>query len=141
MVFFWNQNNYIDLYQYLDDFIALYLTEGSNHTVGDDIRHWPDSHAYSECDRGDMVFIHPEYVNWGPKHQDQVYYKGFSVPTFNENILSHDYHLHWHGERTDELYCLERGSEPESPPPPESCKRERSPTCDNDNLSNLFGSD
>jgi hypothetical protein len=37
MVFFQNQNNYIDLYQYLDDFIVLYLTEGLNHTIGDDI--------------------------------------------------------------------------------------------------------
>jgi hypothetical protein len=38
MVFFGGQNNYIDLYQYLDDFIALYLTEGLNHTIGDDIQ-------------------------------------------------------------------------------------------------------
>jgi hypothetical protein len=36
-VFFRDKDNYIGLYQYLDDFIALYLPEGLNHTVGDDI--------------------------------------------------------------------------------------------------------
>jgi hypothetical protein len=39
MVYLQNENNYVVLYQYLDDFIALYLTEGFNHTMGDDIRH------------------------------------------------------------------------------------------------------
>jgi hypothetical protein len=38
MVFFQGQDNDAYLYQYLDDFIALYLTEGLNHTVGDDIQ-------------------------------------------------------------------------------------------------------
>jgi hypothetical protein len=57
MVFFWNENNYVDLYWYLDDFIVLYLTEGLNRTMGDDIWHRPESHTYSECDRGNMVFI------------------------------------------------------------------------------------
>ena len=37
MVFFQDKDNYIDLYWYLDDFIALYLSNGLNCTMGDDI--------------------------------------------------------------------------------------------------------
>ncbi len=48
MVFFQGQDNDAYLYQYLDDFIALYLTEGLNHTVGDDIQWWPEHHTYLE---------------------------------------------------------------------------------------------
>jgi hypothetical protein len=36
-MFFQDEDNYIDLYWYLDDFIVLYLTEGLNHSMGDDI--------------------------------------------------------------------------------------------------------
>jgi hypothetical protein len=55
------------------------------------------------------------------------------VPTFNECILSHDHHFHWHNQTTDEPYCLQdflewRGSEPESPSPPAAHKRECSCT-------------
>ncbi len=146
MVYFQNKNNYVDLYQYLDDFIALFLIEGFNRNMGDDIQHWPECHTYSESDHGGMVFIHPDYVNLGPEHQDETHYKGFSIPTFNENVLSHDYHLHRDRERTDKPYCLniflkQRGSEPESPPPPASRKRKCIPTGNSDNLSNLFGTD
>jgi hypothetical protein len=146
MVYFRNENNYVDLYRYLDNFIALYLTEGFNCTMGNDIRHRPESHTYSECDRGNMVFIHPEYVNWGPEYQDKTCYERFSVSTFNENVLSHDYHLHQHRERTEKPYCLnvflkQRGSEPESAPPPASRNHKCSPIGDSDNLSNLFGID
>jgi hypothetical protein len=38
MVFFQDQDNYLDLYRYLNDFIALCLTQGLNHTIGDDIQ-------------------------------------------------------------------------------------------------------
>jgi hypothetical protein len=31
------QDNYVSLYRYLDDFIALYLTFGLCHTIGNDI--------------------------------------------------------------------------------------------------------
>jgi hypothetical protein len=37
-VFFQGQDNYIDLYWYLDDFIALYMTQGLNCTIGNDIQ-------------------------------------------------------------------------------------------------------
>jgi hypothetical protein len=36
-VLFWRQDNYVDLYRYLNDFIALYLTFGLHSTIGDDI--------------------------------------------------------------------------------------------------------
>jgi hypothetical protein len=38
MVFFQGQDIYVDLYWYLNDFIALYLTQGINCTVGNNIQ-------------------------------------------------------------------------------------------------------
>ena len=77
-VFFQGQDNYIDLYQYLDDFIALYLTLGLNRTIGDDIQQCPEYHTYSESDHHpNTIFIHREYINWGPEKQPSGYYDGF----------------------------------------------------------------
>jgi hypothetical protein len=93
-----------------------------------------------------MVFIHAEYINWGPKHQKEHLYNGFSVPAFNEDVLSHDYHLHQLEQRSGEPYCLQdllerRGIEPQSLSPPAVHKHKRSYTGDSDNTSILFGSD
>jgi hypothetical protein len=36
-VLFQGQDNYVGLYRYLDDFVALYLTYGLRHIVGNNI--------------------------------------------------------------------------------------------------------
>jgi hypothetical protein len=45
-VFFQGQDNYIDLYQYFIDFLALYLTLGLCLTIGDNIQQCLEYHRY-----------------------------------------------------------------------------------------------
>jgi hypothetical protein len=63
-VFFRGPDNYVDLYWYLNDFIALYLTQGLNCTIGNDTQQHPEYHTYLESDHHpNMIFIRRESVN------------------------------------------------------------------------------
>jgi hypothetical protein len=93
-VFFWGQNNYVDLYRYLNDFLALYVMLSLGRTMGNDLKWYPVYHTYVASDRHpNTVFINREHADWGPAEQHSHFYQGFSVPTFTTDVLSHDYHL------------------------------------------------
>jgi hypothetical protein len=116
-------HNYIDLYRYLNDFLARYLMLNLRHTLGNDLQWCQVYHTYlaSECST-DTVFINREHMDWGPAKQDSDLYKGFSVPTFTADVLSHNYHLHQDlGETTRDYHLhpfLHKGGIDSKPPPP-----------------------
>ncbi len=127
-VFFQGQDNYIDLYRYLDDFLALYL-----------MLNLCRQHAHNTT----LIWqVNREHMDWGPAEQDPDLYKGFSIPTFTADVLSHDYHLHWDlGEITQD-YCLppflHMGCIDSKPPPPLSAGHK----CQcSDSNKRLFGPD
>jgi hypothetical protein len=72
-------------------------------------------------------------MDWGPTNQPQHLYKGFTVPSFNTDILLHDYLLHWdsqhnHNQELSTPKFLQTGGiEP--------------PYNDSENSGDLFGSD
>jgi hypothetical protein len=107
-VFFQGQDNYVDLYRYLNDFLTLYLMLNLRCTVGNDLQWCPEYHTYlaSEHFPDTTIFINKKYVDWGPATQDPDIYKGFSVPPFTADLLSHDYHLHQDLGETTRDYCL-----------------------------------
>jgi hypothetical protein len=69
-VFFWGHNNYVGLYRYLNDFVALYLTYGLRCIIGDDISLWPEGLPCAERDpQNPTLFVNPEHVDWDPEEQ------------------------------------------------------------------------
>ncbi len=83
-VLFCRQDNYIDLYRYLDDSLALYLTLSLCCTISDDFEdQCPEHYTYLESDcQPHTVFIHREHMDWGPTDQPWHLYEGFTIPSF-----------------------------------------------------------
>jgi hypothetical protein len=132
-VFFWGQDNYIGLYRYLDDFVALYLTYGWIKT-----HHWLwhilMTRRPSICRKRSpkSYTLCQSWTCWlGPWKTAHHFGEGFIVPLFNEDVLLHDYQLHWNNTTTIQNYQLQNflqtgGIEP---------------LCDDsENSSDLFGS-
>jgi hypothetical protein len=73
-VFFHGQDNYVDLYRYLEDFLAQYLMLGLCRTIGDDLPCHPEHYTYSASDHHPYrVFIHREHMDWGlPDHPQHI---------------------------------------------------------------------
>jgi hypothetical protein len=69
-VFFQGQDNYIGLYSYLNDFVALYLTYGLRCIIGNNISLQPNGLPYAESDcQNPTLFVNPEHVDWDPEEQ------------------------------------------------------------------------
>jgi hypothetical protein len=134
-VFFQGQDNYIGLYSYLNDFVALYLIYGLRCIIGNNISLQPNGLPYAENDcQNPTLFVSPEHVDWDPEeqHTPPPPGKGFIVPLFNKDILLHNYQLHQNNTTTIWNYQLKfflqtGGIEP--------------PCDDSKNSTNLFGSD
>jgi hypothetical protein len=76
---FQGQDNYVDLYQYLNHFLALYLMLGLSHTICNNLQWCPTCYTYLESDHHpDTVFIQREHtINWHPTEQPSYLQIGF----------------------------------------------------------------
>ncbi len=79
-VFFQGQDNYVGLYRYLDNFVALYLIYSLGCIIGDDISLQLKGFPYAETDcQNTTLFVDPKNVDWDPEEQHTPLGKGFIV--------------------------------------------------------------